>query len=155
MWYGSTFHIARFELHKHYYAQCKHEDVSNSLSNVVLMGNCCGGTATVPSLPQAPAPPDVVAMNPVPPPVLSNVSADRSSIPASQPPSRTRSRTGSRADSTSRSLQDPDPRTRRKSAPEPPSSLPEVSRPRTKSAANPRKTVRSESRPMSTGERDV
>jgi len=50
--------------------------------------------------------------------------------------------------------QDPDPRTRRKSAPEPPPSFPEMSRPRAKSTANPRKTTLSESRPKNPGERD-
>ncbi|KAF8492151.1 hypothetical protein F5888DRAFT_1731217, partial [Russula emetica] len=109
------------------------------------MGNCCGGTAVVPSSPQ-------VAMNAIPPSVLSHASAVRSTVSLSQPPSRTRSRTGSRPEPTTHSRlpsQDPDPRTRRKSAPEPPpdSSLPEMRRARAQSAANPRKTTRSESRP--------
>ncbi|KAN0113928.1 hypothetical protein V8E52_007236, partial [Russula decolorans] len=114
------------------------------------MGNHCSGTAKVPSSP--PSPPQV-AMNAIPSPVLSHASADRSSVPSSQPLSRTGNRIGSRPKWTARGKlpsHDPEPRTRMKSAPEPrPSgwSLPEALRPRAKSAANPRKTTRSESRP--------
>jgi hypothetical protein len=119
------------------------------------MGNCFGKPAVGPSMPQP-----QVAMDPIPPPVLSHPNADMSSVPLSRTPSRTRSRTGSRAESIAHSRlpsQGPDTRTRRTSAPVPPPpgpSMPEISRPRTKSAANPRKPTRSESRPTNQGKRD-
>ena len=77
-----------------------------------LMGNCCGGSATVPSVPapmemQAPAPQAAQRTTPAP-------------VHSSPQLPRTRSRTASKPESTYRGMssQDPNPRTRTKSAPQ-------------------------------------
>ena len=90
------------------------------------MGNCCGSSATVPSVPapmemQAPAP--QAAQRTTPAPVQPRYSLDGPPVSSPQLP-RTRSRTASKPESTHRGMSshDPNPRTRTKSAPQRPQS---------------------------------
>ncbi|KAN0114152.1 hypothetical protein V8E52_006950 [Russula decolorans] len=116
------------------------------------MGNCFGSSATVPSEPQ---PPPVTELKPsTPSPLQPNVK-DVSSVPSSfRPPSRPRCRSSaSQHESTrhgGRSSQDPTPRSRTKSAPQPPqmfkSSSPQDSRPRARSVVQSKRSCRSDCR---------
>lgn len=129
---------------------------SSSKASYRLMGNCCGSTATEPS-----APPPQVTERMTPAPVISQPSTERSPVSSTQPLSRRRSRTSSRPESTHRSgvsSQDSGPRSRTKSAPQPPQSSssnpssPENPRTRALSAAAPKRSQRSYSGPTSPGE---
>ncbi|KAN0118382.1 hypothetical protein V8E52_005358 [Russula decolorans] len=106
------------------------------------MGNCCGGTATVPSEPPGPVP------APVPlPPIVKESSAPLSP----QLRTRPRNRTMSSTRISGKPPQDPITRSRTMSAPQPPQSLrspsPHHSRRRTRSVVRPRRNSRSDSIP--------
>lgn len=119
------------------------------------MGNCCGGTSTVPSEPQ-PEP-----LRPSAPVPLQPIVKEESSVPSSsRPPSRPRSlSSASKHESTqhtARSPQDPTSRSRTKSAPQQPQtfkpSSPQDPRPRARSVVQPKKSSRSDSRTTGSGE---
>jgi len=117
------------------------------------MGNCCGSTATVPSEPQ-PAQPGAVTESTV----TMHAPVSLPSVPlSSQLPTRPRSRTMS-STRLSKSPQDPIPRSRTKSAPQPPQSLrsssPHHPRRRARSVVRPRSNSRSDSGPTTPGEID-
>ena len=119
------------------------------------MGNCCGSASTVPSEPQ------VTELRPSAPAPLQRTIKEDSSVPSSsQPPSRRRSHSSaSKHESThhsGRSPQDPIPRSRTKSAPQPPqafqSSSPQDLRPRARSVVQSKRSSRSDSRATGPGE---
>ncbi|KAN0107065.1 hypothetical protein V8E52_010510 [Russula decolorans] len=117
------------------------------------MGNCCGGTATVPSEPQ-PGPPVTQPRPSAPAPLQPNIKEGSSVPSSSRPPSRPRSHSSaSKHESTQhtgRSSQDPIPRSRTKSAPQAPqiskSSSPQEPRARARSVVQPKRSSRSDSR---------
>ena len=126
------------------------------------MGNCCGGSTTVPSVPapmemQAPAP--RAAQRTTPAPVQPRHSLDR--LPVSSPQVlRTHIRTLSRPEPTHygrMSPQDPISRSRKRSAPQPlessKSSSPQ-NRTRAETLSAPKKSSRSDSRRTNPGESD-
>ena len=132
----------------------------SSQASYRLMGNCCGGTATVPSEPtpvqlQAQAP--QVGQRTTPIPLQPRHSMERPPVSSPQLP-RTRSRTTSKPESPHHggmSSQDPNPRIRTKSAPQrPQSSKSSTQNPRTRAEtlSAPKRGSRSDSRPTSPGE---
>jgi hypothetical protein len=121
------------------------------------MGNCCGSAAMVPSQPQ-PAPPVELRPSARAP---SQPKVNESSVPpSSRPPFRSRGlSSASQHESTlhgGRSSQDTTPRSRTKSAPQPPqtfkSSSPQDPRPRTRSVVQSKRSSRADSRPTGPGE---
>ena len=123
------------------------------------MGNICGSTATAPSDPQ-PRPPVTVPRPSAPAALQPNIKEESPVPSSSRPPSRPRSHSSaSRHESTqhiARPSQDPIPRTRTKSAPQPPqafkSSSPQGPRPRARSVVQSKRSSRSDSRTTGPGE---
>ena len=120
-----------------------------------LMGNCCGGTATVPSEP-APTQVPLVTQRTTPAPVPSQNDVDRPPVSSLQQP-RTRGRTTYKPESTHRSRmssQDLNLRSRTKSAPQRPQSSKSSLTSQAETLSAPKRSSRSDSRPTSPGERD-
>ena len=128
---------------------------------------CCGSTAMAPSEEPKPAAASRVTERTTPAPLPAPVSSRPSTRPStpvqsSQPLARSRSRTASTASKpewtthhSGLSSQDLSTRARRKSAPQPPqSSSSQNIRPRTQSAAAPKRTNRLDSGPPMPGESD-
>jgi hypothetical protein len=125
-------------------------------SSYLSMGNCCGSTATVPSEPQ-PATPGPVTEQTLLAPVSLPPIIEKSSVPSSsQLRSRPRSRTISSTRLSGKSPQDLMPRSRTKSAPQPPQSLrsssPHHPRRRARSVVRHRRNSRSDSISTTPGE---
>jgi hypothetical protein len=142
--------------------------LSSSQASYPLMGNCCGGTATVPSE-HATASQATERTAPVlVPPQPSTEPPVPSPVPLPQPPSGTRSRTTSRPESihhrrvsSPSSSPDLNPRSRTRSAPQraqPPtastSTFPQNRRIRAETLSAARRNGRSEYRPIKLGESD-
>ena len=144
--------------------------LSSSQASYPFMGNCCGGTVTVPSE-HATTPPQATERTtpvPMPPQPSTEEPPVPLPVPSPQPPSGTRSRTTSRPESihhrrvsSPTSSQDLNPRSRTRSAPQraqPPtastSALPQNPRIRAETLSGAKRNGRSEYRPMKLGESD-
>jgi hypothetical protein len=144
--------------------------LSSSQASYPFMGNCCSGTATVPSE-HATTPPQATERAtpaPVPPQPSTEEPPVPLPVPSPQLPSGTRSRTTSRPESIHHrrvgvsfpsSSQDLNPRSRTRSAPQraqPPtastSALPQNRRIRAETLSEAKRNGRSEYRPMKLGE---
>jgi hypothetical protein len=123
------------------------------------MGNCCGSAATVPSEPQL-GPPVTELRLSAPSPLQPDVKEESSVPSSSRTPSRPRSHSSaSKHESThhsGRPSRDPIPRSRTKSAPQPPqtfkSSSPQDPRPRARSVVQSKRSSRSDSGTTHPGE---
>ena len=132
-------------------ARASNRAPSTSKASYRSMGNCCGSTATVSSLPSA-APQVAEGTREA---VPSQPIAEKTPFPSLS----SRSQTPSKAESTHRgrmSSKDSNPPNRKKSAPQPPQPSSSIQNPRTKVKSEPsrKRSNRSDSRPKRPGESD-